>query len=85
MLSYAKVYSGMKPKAAAAIFDEMVQRGTEYDVQLVARILLKMSSEDRGNILAKMSASNAAVITDIMEPNELGYPDTALDGSAGGN
>jgi len=85
VLSYAKVYSGMKPKAAAAIFDEMVQRGTEYDVQLVARILLKMSSEDRGNILAKMSASNAAVITDIMEPNELGYPDTALDGSAGGN
>ena len=74
---YARAYSSMKPKEAAAIFDDMVQNGTEHMVQLAARILLQMTPDDRGKILGKMDPANASILTNIMEPNDLPYPDSA--------
>ena len=73
MERYARTYSSMKPKAAAAVFDDMVQ-GTEHEVTLVARILLQMTPDDRALILNRMEAENAAIVTDIMEPDTLPYP-----------
>ena len=72
--TYANAYASMKPKEAAAIFDEMVGKGSEHEVQLAARILLVMGSDDRGRILGKMNTDNAARLTDIMEPGALPYP-----------
>ena len=72
--TYARTYSSMKPKQAAAIFDEMVENGTEHDVTLAARILLQMTADDRGLIMGRMDQANAAVLTDIMEPDTLPYP-----------
>ncbi|MBR0171921.1 MAG: hypothetical protein IJQ21_03940 [Lachnospiraceae bacterium] len=72
--TYANAYAAMKPKEAAAIFDEMVANGSEHEVQLAARILLVMGSDDRGRILGKMGTDNAARLTDIMEPAGLPYP-----------
>lgn len=60
---YAQAYSEMKPKAAAAIFEEMTD-----NLGLAARILSVMSAEDRGNILAAMDPAIAARITKIMDP-----------------
>lgn len=60
---YAAAYSAMKPKAAAAIFDTMTN-----DLDLVARILRVMSTEDRGAILAAMNPEVAARLTRIMDP-----------------
>lgn len=60
---YAKTYSSMKAKEAAAIFDTMTD-----DLQLVADILLNMSTQARADILAKMEPENAAKLTAIMEP-----------------
>lgn len=60
---YAAAYSGMKPKAAAAIFNTM-----ENDLQLVARILKVMSAEERGAIIAQMDQEIAAKLTKIMDP-----------------
>lgn len=60
---YAAAYSAMKPKAAAAIFDQMTN-----DLDLVARILRVMSSEDRGAIIAAMDTEVAARLTRIMDP-----------------
>ena len=67
---YAKTYSptSMKPKEAAAIFDDMVANGTELDVALAARILLQMSSDDRGAVIGKMDTANAAILTKLMQP-----------------
>ncbi|WP_051234222.1 MotE family protein [Butyrivibrio sp. NC3005] len=62
---YAATYSGMKPKAAAAIFNVMP------DLNLAARILKQMSSDSRGAILAQMDKEIAAQITSIMEPENL--------------
>ena len=53
----------MKPKDAAAIFDTMTD-----DLNLVAKILGAMGSDDRGNILAQMDEENAARVTKIMDP-----------------
>ncbi len=61
---YAKTYSSMKPKAAAAIFDTMTD-----DLQLVADILLNMSTQARADILGKMDPEIAAKLTAIMEPD----------------
>lgn len=72
--TYAKTYAAMKPKEAAAIFDDMVANGTEHDVVLAARILLQLSSDDRARIMGKMEAENARILTDIMEPASLPYP-----------
>ena len=60
---YAKTYSSMKPKEAAAIFDSM-----EGDLQLVADILLSMKAQARADILGKMDPESAAKVTAIMEP-----------------
>lgn len=62
---YAKTYSSMKPKEAAAIFDTMTN---DYD--LVADILLNMDAQSRADILGKMNAKNAAALTEIMEPKQ---------------
>ncbi len=61
---YAQAYSEMKPKQAAAIFEEMTN-----NLDLAARILKEMSSEDRGKILGVMDAEIAAKLTKIMEPD----------------
>lgn len=61
---YAKTYSSMKAKEAAAIFDTMTD-----DLQLVADILLNMSTQSRADILGKMDPEIAAKLTAIMEPD----------------
>ena len=60
---YVAAYSAMKPKAAAAIFEEMTD-----DLDLVARILGAMDSDSRGDILAVMDSEIAAKVTKIMDP-----------------
>lgn len=60
---YADAYSSMKPARAAAIFEEM-----EDNLNLVARILMVMDSEQRGEILAAMDPGLAAKLTKIMDP-----------------
>lgn len=62
---YAKAYSEMKPKQAAAIFNKMTD-----NLQLVAKILENMNSEDRGNILGAMDPEVAGKVTKIMEPTD---------------
>lgn len=76
---YAKTYSGMKAKAAAAIFDEMVEN--QDQAELVAKILAKMSSENRGDILAAMAEDNAARVTRLLEPSALQSESTEVTGS----
>lgn len=61
--NYASAYSQMKPKQAAAIFEQM-----EDNLQLVARILKTMNAESRGSILGVMDAEIAAKLTKIMDP-----------------
>jgi len=61
---YAKTYSTMKPKEAAAIFDTMTD-----NLQLVADILLSMETQARADILGKMEPEIAAKLTAIMEPD----------------
>ena len=61
---YALAYSEMKPKQAAAIFEEMTN-----NLDLAARILKEMAPEDRGAILGVMDAQIAAKLTKIMEPD----------------
>ena len=51
-------------KEAAAIFDTMTD-----DLQLVADILLNMSTQARADILGKMDPEIAAKLTAIMEPD----------------
>ena len=60
---YAQAYSEMKPKEAAAIFEEMTD-----NLDLVARILSVMEPDDRGKILGVMDEEIAARITKIMDP-----------------
>lgn len=61
---YVAKYSAMKPKAAAAIFNEA------DDLNLVARILEAMDSDTSGNILAAMETEKAWKLTKIMEPDD---------------
>lgn len=61
--NYAQAYSEMKPKQAAAIFEEMTD-----NLDLVARILGVMEPADRGAILGVMDEEVAAKITKIMDP-----------------
>lgn len=60
---YAKAYSAMKPKQAAAIFESMTD-----NLELAARILSVMEAEDRGKILGVMDAEIASKLTKIMDP-----------------
>ncbi len=62
---YAKTYSQMQAKEAAAIFDTMTD-----NLGLVADILMNMSAKQRGDILGKMDAETAAKLTEIMEPSK---------------
>jgi len=60
---YAATYSQMKPKAAAAIFENM-----ESDLSLVADILNAMNAESRAAIMGAMDPEVAAKLTKIMNP-----------------
>lgn len=60
---YAKAYSAMKPKEAAAIFESMTD-----NLELAARILGVMEAEDRGKILGVMDPEIASKLTKIMDP-----------------
>ncbi len=60
---YAAAYAGMKPKQAASIFESMTD-----NLDLVAKILDVMGSDDRGKILGVMDPVIAAKITKIMNP-----------------
>ena len=62
---YANTYAGMKPKAAAEIFDDLVAEGS---IDLVAKILGAMGTDNRGAILAQMDVDNAARVTKLMDP-----------------
>lgn len=59
----AETYSAMKPAQAAGVFEKMTD-----NLNLVARILSAMSTEDRGKILGAMDAEVAAKVTKIMIP-----------------
>ena len=59
----AEYIYAMKPKQAAAIFEQMTN-----NLDLAARILKVMSAEDRGKILGAMNSEVAAKITKIMDP-----------------
>lgn len=61
---YAQAYSEMKPKEAAAIFEEMTN-----NLDLAAKILGVMEPDDRGAILGAMDPEIAARITKIMDPD----------------
>lgn len=60
---YAKAYSEMKPKQAAAIFEAMTD-----NLDLAAKILEQMSADDRGKILGVMDSEVAAKLTKLMDP-----------------
>ncbi|MCR5581147.1 MAG: hypothetical protein K6F66_06120 [Pseudobutyrivibrio sp.] len=60
---YVKAYSSMKAKNAAAIFDSMTD-----NLDLVCQILSGMDASTRADILAAMDESNAAIVTEMMEP-----------------
>lgn len=60
---YAQAYAEMKPKEAAGIFEQMTD-----DLELAAKILNQMSTEDRGKILGVMDPTIAARLTKIMDP-----------------
>lgn len=60
---YAKAYSSMKPKEAAAIFDTMTN-----NLRLVGKILWTMKADARGDILGQMDPDTAAAVTRLMEP-----------------
>lgn len=60
---YAQAYAEMKPKEAAGIFENMTD-----DLELAAKILNQMSTEDRGKILGVMDPEVAARLTKIMDP-----------------
>ncbi len=62
--NYAQAYSEMKPKQAAAIFEDMTD-----DLNLAAKILWQMEPDDRGKILGAMDPEIAAKITKVMEPD----------------
>lgn len=62
---YAEAYSQMKPKQAAGIFEAM---DDAEGLELAAKILGAMNSEERGAILGVMDSEIAAKITKIMDP-----------------
>ena len=59
----AETLAGMKPAQAAKVCEEMAN-----DLNLVARIMGAMSTEDRGKILGAMDAEVAAKLIKIMVP-----------------
>ncbi len=63
MDEYVKAYSDMKPKQAAAIFNEMGD-----NLELVAKILGHMDTTARAKILQAMDKDIASRLTKIMDP-----------------
>ncbi len=63
MDDYVKAYTDMKPKQAAAIFDEMGD-----NLELVAKILGHMDTDPRAKILQAMDKDLASKLTKIMDP-----------------
>ena len=63
LADYVMAYSSMKPKEAAAIFNDMTD-----NLRLVAKILGAMDAGSRGKILQEMDVDTAAAVTKIMEP-----------------
>ena len=63
MDEYVKAYSEMKPKQAAAIFNEMGD-----NLELVAKILGHMEANPRAKILQAMDKDLASRLTKIMDP-----------------
>lgn len=61
--NWAAAYSQMKPKQAAAIFENMTD-----DLNVVARILKIMGAESRGSIMGVMDPEVAARLTKILDP-----------------
>lgn len=61
---YVRAYSQMKPKQAAAIFEEMPD-----NLELTAKILWAMDPDDRAKILGVMDAELASKLTKIMDPD----------------
>ena len=61
---YASTYAQMKPKEAAAIFEEMTD-----NLDLVAKILNAMSTEARAEILDEMDSEVVAKLIKIMDPD----------------
>jgi flagellar motility protein MotE (MotC chaperone) len=64
MDEYVKAYSEMKPKQAAAIFNEMGD-----NLELVAKILGHMDTSPRAKILQAMDKDLASRLTKIMDPD----------------
>ena len=64
MDEYVKAYSEMKPKQAAAIFNEMSD-----NLDLVAKILGHMEANPRAKILQAMDKDIASRLTKIMDPD----------------
>ena len=64
MDEYVKAYSEMKPKQAAAIFDQMGD-----NLELVAKILGHMEPNPRAKILQAMDKDIASRLTKIMDPD----------------
>ena len=62
---YVAAYSNMKPKEAAALFEQMTDN---EGIQLAARILGAMNPEDRAAIFNEMDKEVAARITKILDP-----------------
>lgn len=62
--NYAQAYADMKPKQAAAIFEDMTD-----NLELAAKILWQMDTDSRGKILGAMDSEIAAKLTKIMEPD----------------
>lgn len=61
---YVKAYSQMKPKQAAAIFEQMPD-----NLELTAKILWAMDPNDRAKIMGVMDAELASQLTKIMDPD----------------
>lgn len=62
---YVSMYSSMKPRQAAEIFNTMTK-----DLKLVAKILKAMDAEASSDILGAMDPETAAKLTKIMNPPE---------------
>lgn len=76
--SFANTYTSMKPKSAAAIFDEMVN---ENQIELVSKILAQISVENRSSILSAMDKANAAKLTQMLEPNAMEQKSSKIPGN----
>ena len=63
--NYVNMYSSMKPKQAAAIFDTMTN-----DLKQVAKRLEARDADASSSILGAMNAETAAKLTKIMNPSE---------------